>query len=290
MSCPDCFKGGRATGDPKGKITTIHGVRTYIAGPPSMSASISTIIFYTDAFGLSLANNKLVADAYASATGFRVLVPDIIPGGPMSPNAMPIMDIVLGPVLWWNIWGHLVRAWSFVKALSYVVPFFIRAFPSKCLGVCLDYARKVKADLPAGAKLGVAGFCWGGYQSINLSAQSAIEGGSERLVDAQFCAHPSALNVPSDILDAVTKFKTPVAIAHAENDYVLSTRKVEEAEAILRQTAGGGEGQGGFNYHIKIYKDVGHGFAVRAKPGSEAEARGADEAKEQAVEWFKKWL
>jgi dienelactone hydrolase len=154
----------------------------------------------------------------------------------------------------------------------------------------LGYARNVKADLPSGAKLGVAGFCWGGYQSIHLCAQPAVEGSSERLIDAQFCAHPSDLNVPTDILRAITEFKPAVAIAHVQDDWVLTTKKVEETEAILRQTVGRGEGQYWFNYQVKIYKDVGHGFAVTAKPGSSKEANGADEAKEQANTWFKKWL
>jgi dienelactone hydrolase len=293
MVCPDCFRGGKAVGDPNGSITTIHGVKTYIASTPSTTTSSSTIIYYTDAFGLSLANHKLLADAYASATGFRVLVPDIIPGGPMSLNMMLIMDKVMEPVLFFNLWGQLIRLWSFFRAITYFVPFLTRvAFPTcnTSFKPCLEYARKVKADLPPGVKLGVAGFCWGGYQSINLCAQPAVEGSSERLIDAQFCAHPSGLKMPTDILHAITEFKSAVAIAHAQDDWMLPTKKVEETEAILRQTVGRGEGQDGFNYQIKIYKDVGHGFAVRAKPGSIKEAHGADEAKEQAVAWFKKWL
>jgi dienelactone hydrolase len=176
--------------------------------------------------------------------------------------------------------------------MTYVVPFFYNAFPSypSCLKPCIEYARKVKAELPPGAKLGVAGFCWGGYQSINLCSQPAVEGGSERLVDAQFCAHPSGLKVPDDIVNAVTKFKSAVAIAHAKDDYTLPTKKIEELEAVLRQKVGRGDGENGFNYQITIYEGVGHGFALRAAPGKEKEADGADEAKAQAIEWFKRWL
>lgn len=211
----------------------------------------------------------------------------------MSLKLMPIMDKVMGHVSLFNLWGQLIRLWSFFIAITYFVPFFIRvAFPSfkTSFQPCLEYTRKVKADLPPGAKLGVAGFCWGGYQSINLCAQPAVEGCSERLIDAQFCAHPSGLNVPTDILHAITEFKSAIAIAHAQDDWLLSTNRVEETEALLRQTVGRGEGQDGFNYQIKIYKNVGHGFAVRSKPGSSEEANGADEAKEQAITWFKRWL
>lgn len=292
MSCPDCFRGGKAIGEPKGRMSTIHGVSTYVAGTPSTATSTSTIIYFTDAFGLALENNKLLADAYALATGFRVLVPDIIPGGPMSPDLLDLMDRVKEPVPLFNVWGQLTRITSFFQILGHAVPFLYRAYPSNKTSFepCLDYARKVKAELPPGAKLGVAGFCWGGYQSINLCAQPAVVGGDERLIDAQFCAHPSGLKVPTDIVNAVTTFKSAVAVAHAQNDKPLPTAKIEETEALLRQKVGTGEGENGFNYQIKIYEGVDHGFAVRAKPGSEVEANAADEAKAQAIEWFKKWL
>lgn len=210
----------------------------------------------------------------------------------MSPDVMPIMDKVMKPISIFNVLGQVSRVFNLFRAMTYFVPFFYNAFPSYkvCFLGSLDFARKVKADLPPGAKLGVAGFCWGGYQSINLCAQPAVEGGSERLVDAEFCAHPSGLKVPNDIVNAVTVFKSAVAIAHAKDDFALPTKKIEETEVILRQKAGTGDGQDGFNYQITIYEGVGHGFAVRAKPGSSVEADGADEAKAQAIAWFKKWL
>ncbi|ORY06216.1 Alpha/Beta hydrolase protein [Clohesyomyces aquaticus] len=291
MACRDCFRGGKATGDPQGEISTLHGLSTYVASPAT-PASDSTIIFYTDAFGLRLVNNKLLADAYAHGTGLRVLVPDIIPGGPCDPAVMEEMDVVLEPITLTDIWGHIRRVAAFFRVLSYYVPFFWRAFPSNaaCFNPCLEYARKVKAELPPGAKLGVAGFCWGGYQSVNLCAQPTVEGGSERLIDAEFCAHPSGLKLPTNIVDAITKFKTPFAMAHGNKDFAVPTKQVEEAEAILRQQVGRGEGENGVHYQIKHYDGMPHGFAVRARPEHEDEGKGADEAKEQAIEWFKKWL
>jgi hypothetical protein len=53
-------------------------------------------------------------------------------------------------------------------AMTYFVPFLTRvAFPTfkTSFQPCLEYARKVKADLLPG-----------GYQSINLCAQPAVEG------------------------------------------------------------------------------------------------------------------
>lgn len=290
MSCPACFRGGKAYGEPKGTIESLYGHQTYVAAPAPTSAS--TIIFITDIFGLDLVNNKLLADDYAAATGFRVLVPDIIPGGPLTPDVLEWFDVVFAPTPFFNVKRQLSRAFNLARGLAYGIPFFYRAFPSKkvCFDPCLAYARRVKADLPEGAKLGIAGFCWGGYQSINMCAHPSIEGGNEPLVDAQFCAHPSGLNAPDDIINGVMKYKTPFSIAQGTEDSVLKQPKLEEAAALLRQKAGPGKGQNGYNYQIKYYEGAGHGFSVRATPGNEAEARGADEAKEQAIDWFKKWL
>ncbi|KAF2446932.1 alpha/beta-hydrolase [Karstenula rhodostoma CBS 690.94] len=292
MSCPDCFRGGVVTGDPKGTIETLYGVPTYVASPQDTFSSLSTIVYFTDAFGLDLVNNKVLADAYASATGVRVLVPDIIPGGPVPVWLLDTMETVMGSVSLFDVSGQVKRFLSLCSMIWQFVPFLYRARPTlpTAFNACLDYARKVKADLPAGGKLGLAGFCWGGYPTVNLCAQAAREGGDERLVDAAFAAHPSALSAPDNIVDAVLKFKSPLSIAHAENDFNLKTPAVEEAEATLRQKAGEGEGEDGYNYQFKTYKGVDHGFAVRAKPGDEAAARAADEAKEQAIQWFKKFL
>ncbi|OAG05103.1 alpha/beta-hydrolase [Paraphaeosphaeria sporulosa] len=292
MACPDCFRGGVVTGDPKGTIETLYGVTTYVAKPQGTSSSPSTIVYFTDAFGLDLVNNKVLADAYASATGIRVLVPDIIPGGPMPAWVLDTMENAMGSVGLFDISGQINRILMFASLLRQFVPFMYRARPTipATFNICLDYARKVKADLPAGGKLGLAGFCWGGYLSVNLCAQADKEGGGQRLVDASFAAHPSFLSAPGQIVDAVLKFKSPLAIAHAEKDFNLKTPAVEEAEAALRQKAGNGDGENGYSYQLTTYKGVDHGFAVRAKSGDQTAAAAADGAKEQAIEWFKKFL
>jgi dienelactone hydrolase len=255
MSCPDCFKGAiHDHSQAVGHEETLYGTRTYISSPPSTSTSSSTILFCCDGFGLNLVNNKLVADQYAAATGFRVLAPEQIPGGGVNLAVLDAMDTLYDEVAWWDIRGQLRRLMAVLTAMRYFIPFTIRANPSKAYPDVLAYARKVKADLPPGAKLGVCGFCWGGYQSTALSAEPAVEGGSERLIDAQFCAHPSALKAPAMIVDAVTKFKVPYSLAHASLDFNITNKVVEETEAILRQKVGLGDGENGCNYEMKIYE------------------------------------
>ena len=205
---------------------------------------------------------------------------------------MNLTDKVVEPVGFFDFRAQLTRIYQIFRILQIGLPFFWRAWPSSpsSFNACLQYTRKVKAELLPDATLGLAGFCWGGYQSINLCAQPSTPGGSERLVDAQFTAHPSGLKVPNQILDAVLKFKTPVALAQAQDDFAISTDSVQETEAVLRGEAGNGEGQGGYNYQIKYYAAVPHGFAVRARPNNTRDSEASDQAKEQAIAWFKKWF
>jgi len=51
MSCPDCFKGSKNAGTPTGKVTTLHGLPTYIASPSDGTKAIGTIIYIPDVFG-----------------------------------------------------------------------------------------------------------------------------------------------------------------------------------------------------------------------------------------------
>lgn len=294
MSCPDCFKGGvhNHKGDAKGHEEQLYGIRTYITGPSPDSTSKSTIIYFCDAFGLDLINNKILADQYAAGTGFRVLVPAVIPGGPASLGLMKSMELAFEPVTtWWNVWGYVKKLGSILTTVWLFGLFTMRANPtkSKAWEPILEYTRNAKKDLPSGAKLGVCGFCWGGYPSTKLCAEPAVEGGSERLVDAQFCAHPSALKAPDMIIDAVTKFKVPYSLAVASKDFVMSKTQVEETDALLRQKTEGAD-QNDYAYEIKYYEDCQHGFAVRAKSGDVVQEKASEEACSQAVTWFKKWL
>lgn len=287
MSCPDCFKGsihGHAV--PKGREESLYGMRTYVAGGAAEdpATSTATIIFITDAFGFNLVNSKLLADDYATRTGFRVLVPDIIPGGGVPVDTLELMSSVSEPVGWLNIPGQLWRVASMVRMMSIFIPFMIRtrdAFP----GV-LAYARAVRADLPRGAKLGAAGFCWGGLQTTKLSAEPSVEGGAEPLLDAHFTAHPSGLKVPGDYVDAASKFRVPFSIAVGDQDFMLSKENVAILEAELQKEYA----ECAQRLEVTLYPDCGHGFAVRADRTKTIEDEAAGKAASQAVEWFKKFL
>jgi len=290
MSCPDCFKGAVHDhgGDAQGTMQTLHGYPCYVASASAPAKSKSTIIFFCDAFGLNLINSKLLCDKYAAETGFRVIAPDVIPGGPVPVSAMAKMESAMGKkVAWWDIRGQLKRAFMFVRAMSIFVPFLLFSRPVKAFPSCLKFARSVRAELPPEAKLGVAGFCWGGYPSTNLCKEPAVKGGKERLVDAQFCAHPSFLSTPRMVADAINTFHTAYSMAIGDKDFAYPEKKVLDTQAALRERVGDPEEN---DYEIRIYKGCSHGFSVRARPGNKVEMAAMEEAREQAVNWFKKYL
>ena len=296
MSCAACFSGASATGTPKGSTSTLHGEQTYIALPASPASPARTIILYTDAFGLHLPNNLLLADALAARTHARVLVPDLIPGGGMAPGVLELMDTVMDKQT-----GVVKRGASLARAMADVVPFYWRAAPGKeaCRVRCGAFARAVRAGMDEGkaeaegeGKLGVAGYCWGGSQGLWVAAQgrdgeSAEETKKERkgLVDALFVAHPARFATPQ-LVDAVTSYRTPVSFAHAGADMSLPAATLEATQSALAELAA----DGGYVHEVKVYEECAHGFAVRTRPGNQKEVEAADGALTQAVEWFDKWL
>jgi dienelactone hydrolase len=292
MVCRDCFRGTiHDHAEPKGTFQDLYGYSTYVSLPPDNPNPKSTIIFYCDAFGLNLPNNKILADYYAAETGFRVLTPDIIPGGGVSERVMHGMnDLTRNIPSWWSLANPMLyinKIWSAVVVLPVMVPFMIRSGAPGAYPELLRYARETRAGLPAGGKLGAAGFCWGGYPATKLCGEAATEGGTTPLLDASFAAHPSFLNAPDDVVNSLSKFNTPYFCAVAEYDFLFDKSVAEKCEVALREKMGSQQG----NYEFFIHKGAHHGFTVRASPDEGSVGKeGYELAARQACDWFSKYL
>ncbi|KAJ4421044.1 hypothetical protein N0V82_003948 [Gnomoniopsis sp. IMI 355080] len=292
MSCPECFTGHVHHGTPKGTIKELHGAKTYVTLPSSTHAEPkNTIIFYCDAFGLNLVNNKLLADRYAAETGCRVLAPDLFPGGAASVETMMAINNLTRPVpsslSYLNPLMYTGKAYHLVRTLGGMVPFMYYNYPSKAFPGCLRYAREVRAAMPSDGHLGVAGFCWGGYQVTKLACEPVTEGGDKALIDAVFTAHPSALKIPDDMIAAVDTFKVPYSCAVAEEDFQFDKKSAHNTEKKLKEKLGAGVG----TYEFVVWEGCHHGFAVRASLEEDSTGdKGYDGAAKQAVDWFNKHL
>ena len=292
MVCRDCFRGTfHDHAEPKGSMTELYGYQTYLAMPEDGSEPKSTVIFFCDAFGLNLPNNKILADHYATKTGCRVIAPDIIPGGGVQEWVLHGMNTAMSPLdSYWlllNPWETLPRVYNLAKVIPTMAMFMYKAAAPGAYPQCLKYARDVKAGLPKGGKLGLAGFCWGGYPATKLCGETDTDGGLRPLVDASFTAHPSFLDKPADMVEPLAKFKTPYSCAVAEYDFLFNKDVAGKYEAALRQKLDDNVK----DVEFRVHKGARHGFAVRASPDEGLVGKnGYEGAAQQAVDWFNKYL
>ena len=78
--CEHCVSGHELPGTPRGTEEKIGPYTTYIATPSASAKkgpSDVALIYFYDAFGLALKNNKVLPDQYAEKLGITVYVPDV---------------------------------------------------------------------------------------------------------------------------------------------------------------------------------------------------------------------
>jgi dienelactone hydrolase len=119
-------------------------------------------------------------------------------------------------------------------------------------------------------KLVAIGYCWGAMGTIRLGATDLIDGAA--------VAHPSFLDVPGDI----EKLKKPSLFLCAEVDHAFPVDKRTQSQQILEQRSA--------DATFKLFEGVSHGFAVRFNGEDKVAAAAAEEAKDLAVQFFKRIL
>jgi len=67
-------------GTPKGTVSTIAKLPTYIAKPTSKPGKPGVIVIIPDVFGWEFGNNRILADEYAERSGRTVYLPDFMFG------------------------------------------------------------------------------------------------------------------------------------------------------------------------------------------------------------------
>ena len=82
--CIGCVSGAIHDGSPKGEISKVAGLDTYIAHPASPEKKAGLIVIIPDIFGWELVNLRLLADDYAERSGRTVYLPDFMFGHSLS--------------------------------------------------------------------------------------------------------------------------------------------------------------------------------------------------------------
>ncbi|KFY55689.1 hypothetical protein V496_06911 [Pseudogymnoascus sp. VKM F-4515 (FW-2607)] len=284
VPCSDCVSGTLSEGTPTGTETIIHGLPTYVAVPEGESKGL--LVYIPDAFGWKFTNNRVLADQYAKKGGFTVYLPEFMDGHGLSKMLLDHMSFITSPASWYTT--IFEKPIYILQAIQHMVPFAIRCRESVAKPRVFGFVRALRTSPDtANLKIGAAGFCWGGLYAIKLAQDTPSSrvhrhgseaGGVQPLIDAAFTAHPSMVKVPTDIVGVTV----PLSIAVGDVDFVMKFPDVQKSKSILEKKSD--------DHEVVIYPGAKHGFAVRGDPKDPKQKEFADQAEEQAIAWFSKWL
>jgi len=267
-------------GQPLGKEEMLHGLNTYVIGNRTDPRGI--IVIYSDISGLSLPNNKLIADAYAKSGEWLVYLPDFFEGDPVTLKfadvAIPIDAAKQSTLAKYT--GLLARAPAFIM-------WMMRHKEAPTNKVCMDFLQALRRATPRSQKIGMTGFCWGGKYAIRAGLESnmiEIDGEKVPLVDATVALHPSHLALPDDVENLVV----PVSYGWGLKDEGVKFEQKGEVEKIHAKAKEAGRQLPKMEH--KVYKPGRHGFAVRGNPDDPLERACLEDSATQALDWYRRWL
>ncbi|GAV60898.1 DLH domain-containing protein [Cephalotus follicularis] len=118
--------------------------------------------------------------------------------------------------------------------------------------------------------IGAAGFCWG--------AKVVVELAKSELIQTAVLIHPSLVTV-----DDIKGVKVPISVLGAEIDQMSPPALLKQFEEVLNAKS---EVDG----FVKIFPKVSHGWTVRYKDEDAAEVKSAEEAHQDTLDWFAKYV
>ncbi|KAH8195681.1 hypothetical protein TruAng_010164 [Truncatella angustata] len=237
---------------------------------------------YSDVFGLSLPNNKLIADAYARSGQYLVYLPDFFEGDPVE---LKVADVLI-PVdatkqsTFSKYTGILASMPSFVFWMS-------RHKQGPTNKVCMDFLGSLRRATPRSQKIGMVGYCWGGRYAIRAGLKSSmiqLNDESVSLVDAVVALHPSNLSIPEDVTDLVV----PTSYGWGVEDVAVSIKLKGKVEEVHSKASEAGNSVPEMEH--KTYTPGRHGFGVRGNPDDPLERACLEGTEAQVLNWFGRWL
>jgi len=208
------------------------------------------VLFLTDACGLELVNNKLLADDYAR-NGCKTIVPDLFNGDPVPVEAL---NPGAPPFDWPNWLPHHGAAQTRPLVDGVIIA--------------------LKAD--GVSEIAASGYCFGARYTFDLAF--------DRVIKVAVVAHPSLLKRPEDLETYRDKATAPLLINGCTFDPVFPPEDQEKADAIL----GGGNFAPG--YKREYWDGCSHGFAVKGDLADEKVKAAKEGAFKATMEWLFKYL
>jgi dienelactone hydrolase len=120
-------------------------------------------------------------------------------------------------------------------------------------------------------KVGVIGFCFGGWAVFQLGAKG------NNLVDCISTGHPTWLTE-----EEIDEVGVPVQILAPEIDHVYTQELKDYSNRVIPTL--------GVPYDYQHFPGAEHGFATRGDPKNEVSSKAMKRGKDAAVYWFKQWL
>lgn len=206
----------------------------------------------------------------------------------MDPAAIALIDKIMEPASWFATFFY--KPIYALQAMIIAIPWKIKTRISVTKAPIFSFIEALRTSPPPyptnNLKIAAAGFCWGGKHTMLLAQdapssriqrhQSQINSATPQpLIDCAFTAHPSYIDVPSDV-EAIT---VPISVAVGDNDMAMKAPLVQQMKEILEVKKNG-------DHQVNILPGAKHGFAVRTHPDDEHEMECAEKAEVQAIEWF----
>jgi len=214
------------------------------------------LVLLTDVFGLTLSNNRVLADKMAEQ-GYTVYVPDILLGEDIPTSLLPP-----GPK---TLWSKIKTTGALVS----ILPWLFRHRSAVILPLVKRFITDIKVMHP-GYRVGATGYCFGGLYSVYL-------GESQQYIDVGFACHPSL--VSETMLNAIS---IPFGFACAEVDGYFPPSVAEKAKEYLIQKK--------IPVDLVVYPGTEHGFGARPDLGNEAIRNAFYASIQQTVDFFNKYL
>lgn len=223
-------------------------------------------------FGWKFPNVRLLADNYAKA-GFYCYIPDLHEG-----DSLPheFLQDIEPPLPTRESLSILQKGTMTAKVGVTLGPWLVKHREAVTKPLIDGFIRTVRMT-PGTDKVGTIGFCWGGRYAILAAHGTNYEPGQG--VDAAYACHPSLVSIPADF-EAVTK---PTSLALGTKDSLLGEKEIGQIQDTWGKLTE-------VPHEIRLYEDQVHGFSLRGDFTSEKEKKAMDEAEQQGIEWFQKYL
>jgi dienelactone hydrolase len=202
------------------------------------------------------------------------------------------------------------RIWSILQVIPALIRFGIGCRHSLAQQRIRAFLTGIHTSNPSSSsssptKIGVAGFCWGGRFTVELTHDTPSNtitlnhnNGQEQeqeqkqlpLITCAFTAHPSLLSIPQDI----EKVSLPLSLANGDDDSFMGSKKLAKVREILdrknREFAADlhDDVPGDERHEVVVYPGAQHGFAVRRDWDDPSRRECRDGCEDQAVRWFRR--